>query len=98
MAIHHAAVHGNKQIIKSLITAGADVNALSINNSTPLHFALEGMSIEHEKTIDFLLKHNADAFICDTKGNRPIDTIRTRTFRTIEMKEQQVKFLLNENA
>ena len=54
MATHHAAALGNKQIVMSLIAAGTDVDAISINSSTPLHFAIEGDSIEHEYTIDFL--------------------------------------------
>ena len=94
MAIHHAAAAGNSQIVKSLTEAGANVNALSINSSTALHFALKGDSVEHENLTEMLLQYNADVFICNTKGIRPIDVIQTKIFRTTIMKEHQVKSLI----
>jgi ankyrin repeat protein len=52
--LHDAAEEGQKEIVKLLITKGADVNAQKNNGWTPLDLAI---SDKHPETADLLRKH-----------------------------------------
>ena len=57
-ALHHSADFAtNVEISKLLISYGADCNALTFTQWTPLHFAAQN---GHEKTCQLLLQHEAD--------------------------------------
>ena len=52
----HAAYHGHKGIALALINNGADVNAKTPNNSTPLIAAVQQA---HTDVVELLLEHKA---------------------------------------
>ncbi|XP_065556638.1 tonsoku-like protein [Artemia franciscana] len=55
--LHKAAREGNIKKVKTLVMAGADINAYDNGGWTPLHEAALGGNIE---VVDYLLKHGAD--------------------------------------
>jgi transient receptor potential cation channel subfamily A protein 1 len=58
-------VESRKLCIKQLIDGKADVDALNIQQETPLHNASRSGS---KKVVEFLLEHNADLLVTDIKG------------------------------
>lgn len=66
----HVCCHwGLTKILQALIDHGANINALDINNQTPLHIAIRN---QHEEIISILLCHpNIDLRIRDHEGNTP---------------------------
>ena len=54
--LHMAAVFGHDDMVKELLDAGADVNALSATKATPLHKAVDYGQCE---VIKMLIKHGA---------------------------------------
>ena len=63
--LHEAVYQGNLDIVKALISRGADVNAQKKGGFTPLHVAAQR---GHEDVASFLLKSRADASIKDEYG------------------------------
>ena len=57
------------EVVKLLLDVGADVNARSNKNVTPLHFAAWGCKIE---VVEILIKHGADINIPDDDGKTPL--------------------------
>ncbi|XP_018794281.1 PREDICTED: rabankyrin-5 [Bactrocera latifrons] len=66
----HVCCHwGLIKVLQALIDHGANVNALDINNQTPIHIAIRN---QHEEIISILLCHpNIDLRIRDHEGNTP---------------------------
>lgn len=56
----NAVSFGNIAIVKKLLSAGANVNAIDVNNSTPLIYTLTSIGYKPE-TLDLLLNAGADA-------------------------------------
>ena len=52
--MHYAAIKGHKEIVELLIAKGADVNANSDDDGTPLDWAI---TYNHKETADLLRKH-----------------------------------------
>jgi hypothetical protein len=86
-ALHLAAAGYRVEIVRSLIAAGADVNAAkNMRKSTPLHYAADGFisgPVWDEKkqlaTIRCLLKSGADIHAQDMNGATPLHrAVRTR--------------------
>lgn len=73
--LHTAADSGNKYIVRQVINAGVDVNAVDIDGNTALHLAVGNMKIE---AIQVLLKHGAEAstIIENKRGILPINSIK----------------------
>lgn len=64
--LHWASVNNRLNVVKYLISKGADVNAKGGNlHATPLHWAA---SHGYVYIVDYLLKHGADATITDDQG------------------------------
>ena len=60
-----ASKRGNIKVVELLVEAGADVNALALNGSTPLIVA----ALKGQKSIvQYLLAHNADVKVNDPLG------------------------------
>ncbi|KAL2871413.1 ankyrin repeat-containing domain protein [Aspergillus lucknowensis] len=69
VVLARAAFHGHDHLVKSLITAGADCNAVSDNHLPVLHCAVVRNNIS---TVRLLLAHGAHASVCNQKrGDDP---------------------------
>lgn len=64
-ALHKAARNGCRQVARTLIRAGADVNAAQ-DGSTPLHVAARR---GHWSVVELLVSHGADANTPDSDGD-----------------------------
>lgn len=69
--IHWAADRGHHEIIKILISYGADVNLGDGEMQTPLHYAA---ACGHKDCINVLLENGADVNLRDDSGLTPKDT------------------------
>lgn len=75
-----AAMKGYTEIVATLLTHGATVNAPGPSGRTPLHWAaLKG----HLDIVHLLLEHGADTSIRDELGNTAIDWARERGQREV---------------
>lgn len=69
--LHYAAFHGDLDVVKALINAQADINAvIRTNNRTALHWAVDK---EMGSVIEFLVKSGARTDIADKGGRTAID-------------------------
>ena len=67
--LHHASFRGHNEVVKFLITSGAEINALDNFRSTPLHrAALRG----HMKITGLLVENSADINKISTFGSTPL--------------------------
>jgi cytohesin len=55
--LHEAARMGHTEVVKALISAGADIHALDENGKTPLH---EAARMGHIETVQLLIAVGAD--------------------------------------
>jgi ankyrin repeat protein len=60
--LHFACLSNSFQIVKYLVSNGADVNARNENGETPLHFAAKQSSKE---IVQYLVDHGADPMLID---------------------------------
>lgn len=68
-ALLRAATSGNEVMVRLLLEKGADIEARSPSNGTPLICAAEG---KHEAIVDFLLMNGADVNAEDDFGWKPL--------------------------
>jgi ankyrin repeat protein len=73
--LHFAARDGNEEIVEVLLNAGASVDAVNISGNTPLWENIMAPTRE-PKTIQTLLRHGADAWKKNKRGDAPIDVAR----------------------
>ncbi len=71
--IHYAVIRGDLEIVNSLINAGAEVDALSPNESTPLMYASR---YGHIRVVKLLLDKGADLSAVNSQDLTPIDFAR----------------------
>ena len=74
-AVADAAGEVTKELVKMLLDAGADPNAKSATDGTPLHTAAFTGNIP---VIEMLLEKGADPSAPDKKGHSPLDVARER--------------------
>ena len=72
--IHKAASNGFVDVLKFLLSRGADVNARTKKGMTPLHRAAAGGKTS---AVEWCLENGADVTITDNDGNTPLDLCRT---------------------
>jgi len=72
--LHYAALRGQKETAKLLISSGADVNAKNEEGGTPFHLAAEE---GHQQIVELLISKNADINARDNKGKTPLDWAAT---------------------
>lgn len=65
--LHLASRSGHADVVRLLVEAGSDVNALTATGVAPLHFAAEAGDAE---AIEFLVAHGADVNARDTYAGR----------------------------
>ncbi len=68
-ALLRAATNGQEVMVRLLIEKGADIEAKSPNNGTPLICAAEG---NHEDVVEYLLKNGANVHAEDNFGWKPL--------------------------
>jgi len=68
--IHYAAIRGDLEIMNSLINVGANIDALSPNESTPLMYAAR---YGHIRVVKLLLDKGADLSAVNKQDLTPID-------------------------
>ncbi|MFI4937018.1 MAG: ankyrin repeat domain-containing protein [Candidatus Berkiellales bacterium] len=66
----YAASIGRLEHMKSLLAAGADINAQDQNGNPPLHIAVNGKQVE---AVKLLIEHGADLFAEDSNDNTAFD-------------------------
>ena len=71
-ALHVAAVSGNDDGCKLLVSAGADVDARNLRGETALHMAASG---GHMSNVDVLLRLGADPTVVDDSDRRYTDVL-----------------------
>ena len=79
-ALHYAAASGQKAMIDLLIKNGAEVNAVTERQVTPLYMAARSASSE---AVDALLAAGADQTICNDQGISPSAVARQRGNRAL---------------
>ena len=70
----------DKDIIKELIRAGAQINAADNTGNTALHYALENGALEEAR---FLIKKGADYNRPNNKGKTPAQLAAEKGFDTV---------------
>eukprot|EP01125_Pyxidicula_operculata_P014785 TRINITY_DN496_c2_g1_i2.p1 TRINITY_DN496_c2_g1~~TRINITY_DN496_c2_g1_i2.p1 ORF type:complete len:1543 (-),score=345.89 TRINITY_DN496_c2_g1_i2:477-5105(-) len=77
--IHSAAIYGQFSIINYLIKKGHDANLKNIDLNTALHYVVRNkLSESIEKTLNILLKANADVNSVNRFGDTPLHTAISR--------------------
>lgn len=72
-ALHITVARSNKAVVKLLIDAGADVNATSTRNETPLMWFFDHNTLRQDQDIlEMLLKKGADPNKRNTNGETPL--------------------------
>jgi hypothetical protein len=69
--LHVAALGGDMAEVNRLVEAGADVNAVSVYQATPLHWAVQGSSVKPD-ILSYLVKHGADVNAKNMWGATPL--------------------------
>ena len=85
-ALMHAAQNGSTIIVKQLLKAGADVNAVSCDKDdkrTPLMWALAKIESPSDDLIQTLLESGADPGIKDKDGNTPISVAKDMEWTSV---------------
>lgn len=76
----HIYHHCNKDVVKEMIAAGADVNAKNKNGDTPLHMALR---YGYDMVARLLIKKGADYQTANEKGETPMDIAVAKGMETV---------------
>ena len=87
--LYHAVVTNDKEMVETFIELGANPNVRALDDSSPLHFAIENGNID---IAEILLKNKAIVDICDERTG--IAPIHLATNSSVEM----VKLLLRYGA
>lgn len=78
-ALHLFARYGNVDMVSYLISAGADVNAITYDGDTPLHYAI-GSKKNTLEIIKLLIDGGAYTSIRNDKGNTPLDFTKRKDY------------------
>uniref|UniRef100_H3HDG6 Uncharacterized protein n=1 Tax=Phytophthora ramorum TaxID=164328 RepID=H3HDG6_PHYRM len=81
-SVHVAVQHGHAKLLKHLLFTGADVNARTINGTTPLHLAVE---INRRDLVQNLLLAGANPLLRNYTGQTPLQQAVSRGFKPTAM-------------
>lgn len=84
-ALHEAVLHNHVDIARLLLEYGADVDAKTVDGSTPLLIAIDVYNHNTVKSpmIQLLLEYNADVNVVTARGKQPLDFVKTRHVRAL---------------
>ena len=74
--LHHCALYGSLPALRTLIIAGANVNAKDNEGRTPLHRVSICQGRYKNDKVEYLLDHGADISVRDSRGNLPYYYLR----------------------
>lgn len=78
-ALGRALYHGNTEIVRLLLEAGANVNQQTRNKNAPLHFALISSSAGSGDTLRALLEYNPLLDLANNDGDTALNRLHSRT-------------------
>ncbi|KAG7386262.1 hypothetical protein PHYPSEUDO_000476 [Phytophthora pseudosyringae] len=81
-SVHVAVQHGHSKLLKHLLFTSADVNARTINGTTPLHLAVE---INRRDIVQDLLLAGANPLLCNFSGQTPLQSAVSLGLKPIAM-------------
>jgi ankyrin repeat protein len=73
-ALHWAARDGHIEVVKTLLAAGADVNARDFYKETPLYYAIDGKSTNSLEITKLLIDKGADVNAHDDSDQTPLES------------------------
>jgi len=73
-ALHWAARDGHIEVVKTLLAAGADVNARDFYEETPLYYAIDGKSTNSLEIAKLLIDKGADVNAHDDSDQTPLES------------------------
>ncbi|ETI31816.1 hypothetical protein F441_21178 [Phytophthora nicotianae CJ01A1] len=79
-SVHVAVQHGHAKLLKHLLFTGANVNARTINGTTPLHLAVE---INRRDIVQDLLLAGANPLLRNFTGQTPLQLAVSRGLKPI---------------
>jgi len=91
IALHYAAIHNHKEIIKILIDSGSNIDAKDNLYMTPLHLAALG---GHKKIVKMLINSGALINLINLHGQTPIDL----AIKQFEIDSQKTKSFKKETV
>ncbi|KAL3660440.1 hypothetical protein V7S43_014592 [Phytophthora oleae] len=80
--VHVAVQHGHAKLLKLLLFSGANVNARTINGTTPLHLAVE---INRRDIVQDLLLAGANPLLRNSTEQTPLQAATSRGLKPIAL-------------
>lgn len=78
-AIITATYHGNTEIVRLLLEAGANVNQQAGYKNAPLHYALDSTAVDSVNTLRALLEYNPSLDLTNDSGATPLNWLDPTT-------------------
>ncbi len=84
--LHLAAINGHYTIAEYLLEHSAEVDATTLEHSTPLHFAAQGAHLQQTRLVALLIEHGTDVNAVDVIGQTPLHyAVREQRLALVEL-------------